>query len=106
MTVAYLPGPAAILLRSELRRRPYVRKKKKRKNKKEVPLSRARARRFKAMNANSVLELIARSSMSTRIPNDQGNDDDGSRRNPKNCILLANIFLSETRIKKSLIVEK
>lgn len=35
MTVAYLPGPAAILLRSELRRRPYARKEKKKEKKKE-----------------------------------------------------------------------
>lgn len=69
MTVAYLPGPAAILLRSELRRRPYARKKKKEREKEKEERS---ARRFKAMNANLVLELIAPSSMSTRIPRTGG----------------------------------
>jgi len=64
MTVAYLPEPAAILLRSELRRRLYARVRKKRKRKKKKKKERD------ATNTNSV--RINRSLINVRENPEQG----------------------------------
>lgn len=65
MTVAYLPGPAAILLRSDLRRRPRTRGGKKRRGRSggEIPCLPPRPRRW-TRRTGPPLELIDRLSTS------------------------------------------
>lgn len=66
MTVAYLPGPAAILLRSDLRRRPRTRGGEKKKEKEGAITERSRGsmRETEAMDVEAPLELIDRLSTS------------------------------------------